>query len=198
MTALGLKDDRIRRLGKSHSIVLIWRLSLRSTNTLFLLLLALPGLTLWLPVFITTAIYVRRQKNSGPISDTYDEVAEIKMRHGFYSGMLVWIIAVLVALRIFHLGFFITIWIIPAWMWVTLRWTEGLVSACRAAIALYRMLRTGKAELQRTSERRLELQGRVMEFATHTLGLPIDPKKAFLVERDEDDDGFDLRRRKKR
>lgn len=120
--------------------------------------------------------------------DTYDEVTETKLIYGLTSGILVWMVAVVVTLPIFHLGLFLTIWIVPAWMWLTLRWTEDLVSAFRATTALYRMLRLGKAELKRTSERRLELQGRVMNMATRALGLPEDPEKEFLVDREGDDE----------
>lgn len=162
-------------------------------NTVLLLPLALPGLALWLPIFLTTDFYVRRVKNSGrPIYDTYDQVTENKLIYGLASGVLVWMVAVVITLPIFPPGFFLAIWIVPAWMWLTLRWTEDLVSAFRASTALYRMLQTGKAELARTYDTRLELQGRVMDFATHALGLPADPEKAFLVDGEGRDGGDEL------
>ncbi|KAG8853987.1 hypothetical protein FRB96_007850 [Tulasnella sp. 330] len=190
LSQLGLKDDRIRRVEGTHRTALLWRLTLRIIITFSLFLIALPGLILWLPIFFTTAFFVRRLKLSGrPVWDTGDEIAETKLLYGLTSGILVWMGAVVVTLPIFHLGLFLTIWIVPAWMWLTLRWTEDLVAAFRASTALYRMLHAGPAELKRTREMRTDLHGRVMDIATRALGLPADPETEFAVDRGAADDG---------
>ncbi|KAG8984188.1 hypothetical protein FRB94_006279 [Tulasnella sp. JGI-2019a] len=190
LSLLGLKDDRIRREERTRRTALLWRLTLRILITFALFLIALPGLILWLPIFLTTAYFVRRLKLSGrPIWDTGDEVAETKLLYGLTSGILVWMAAVIFTLPIFHLGLFLTIWIVPAWMWLTLRWTEDLVAAFRASMALYRMLKAGPAELKRMREMRKYLHGRVMDFATRALGLPGDPETEFAVDHGNEEDG---------
>ncbi|KAG8907177.1 hypothetical protein FRB99_005149 [Tulasnella sp. 403] len=188
LNALGLKDDRIRQSENVARMILLGRLVLRVLNTFLLLLLALPGLILWLPIFITTAIYVRRLRSSGPLWDTQDEVAQTKLVYGLASGIVVWGLAVIFTLPIFNTGLFLTMCIVPAWMWLTLRWTEDLVSAFRASLALYRLLRLGKAELKRTREIREDLHGRVVNLATIALGLPANPEDEFLVIKGEDGD----------
>ena len=55
-------------------IRLIWSLCLLS--------LSAPGLLLWFPVLLTTVYSVRNFKKTGPIWDTWDEIAQYKLIYG--------------------------------------------------------------------------------------------------------------------
>ena len=50
--------------------------------SLFLLSLSIPGLFLWIPVFLTTAYSVHNFKKTGPVWDTWDEIAQYKLIYG--------------------------------------------------------------------------------------------------------------------
>ncbi|KIO31598.1 hypothetical protein M407DRAFT_14069 [Tulasnella calospora MUT 4182] len=188
LNALGLKDDRIRQSITLSRIKILWRLFLRICQTCLFLAIAAPGLFLWVPVFATTTYKSEQLKRSGPVWDTHDEVAQTKLVYGLASGIFVWLTAIILTTPIFGLGLFFTIWFVPAWMWLTLRWTEDLIAAFRAAVALYRLLWVSKADLKRLRETREDLHGRVMNVATEVLGLPKDPEAEFLVVEGEEGD----------
>lgn len=170
----GIKDDRIRRPLATHTI--LYRLPIRLIWSFVLFTLSLPGLLLWLPVFLTTFYAVYNFKKSGPVWDTWDEIAQYKLVYGLMSGLCVWVASVLFTLPVAG----ITVFAVPALMWMTLRWLEDAVSAIRAVAALVRLLRVGKTTLWNMRERRKELHGRVMQLAVGTLGLPDDPETYFL------------------
>ncbi|KAF9241574.1 hypothetical protein BU15DRAFT_87158 [Melanogaster broomeanus] len=157
----GIKDDRIRR--PLHRRAILFRMTIRLTWSLCLLTISLPGLMLWTPVFATTFYAVHNFKKSGPIWDTWDEIAQYKLVYGLFSGLLVWALV-----------------LVPALMWMTLRWFEDAVSAFRAFTALLRLLRVGKPTLKEMREKRNDLHSRVMNLAVGTLGLPDNPEKYFL------------------
>ncbi|KAG8950169.1 hypothetical protein FRC00_007851 [Tulasnella sp. 408] len=188
LNAIGLKDDRIRQSATLSQIKILWRLFLRICQTCLFLAIAAPGLFLWVPVFATTTYKSEQLKRSGPVWDTHDEVAQTKLVYGLASGIFVWLTAVILTTPIFGLGLFLTIWFVPAWMWLTLRWTEDLIAAFRAAVALYRLLWVSNADLKRLRETREDLHGRVMNVATEVLGLPKDPEAEFLVISGEEGD----------
>ncbi|KAG9007351.1 hypothetical protein FRB90_009431 [Tulasnella sp. 427] len=188
LNALGLKDDRIRQSAHLTRLQILWRLLIRTSQTCLFLTIVLPGLFLWIPVFATTTYQSEKLKRSGPVWDTHDEVAQTKLVYGLASGLLVWLAAVVLTTPIFGLGLFFTIWFVPAWMWLTLRWTEDLIAAFRAAVALYRLLWVSDAELKRLRETRDDLHGRIANFATEVLGLPKDPEEEFLVVSGEEDE----------
>lgn len=71
---IGIKDERIRR--PIPRVLMAYRIVIRATWLSVLALLSLPGLVLWAPVFITTTVVVRRYKRTGPIWDTFDEIAQ--------------------------------------------------------------------------------------------------------------------------
>ncbi|KZP34476.1 hypothetical protein FIBSPDRAFT_915724 [Athelia psychrophila] len=170
----GIKDDRIRRPLRTRTI--LFRLPLRLGLTFGLITLSLPGLLLWLPVFLTTFYAVHNFKKSGPVWDTWDEIAQYKLIYGLMSGLAVWALSVLLTLPMAGVTVFVT----PALMWMSLRWLEDAVSAFRAFLALLRLLRVGKPTLKAMREKRAELHGRVMKLAIGTLGLPQDPETHFL------------------
>jgi glycerol-3-phosphate O-acyltransferase/dihydroxyacetone phosphate acyltransferase len=170
----GIKDDRIRRPLPQRAVVS--RICIRLFWSLFLVVLSLPGLVLWLPVFATTYYTVHNFKKTGPIFDTWDEIAQYKLIYGLLSGLAVWFSAVLLTLP-FAL---VTIFLVPALMWITLRWLEDAVSAFRAFTALVRLLCIGQFSLRNMAEQRKDLHSRVMKLATQTLNLPEDPESYFI------------------
>ncbi|KAL4078410.1 hypothetical protein V8B97DRAFT_1937206 [Scleroderma yunnanense] len=199
----GVKDDRIRRPLSRRAI--LFRMTIRLSWSLFLFTLSIPGLILWTPVFITTFYAVHNFKKSGPIWDTWDEIAQYKLVYGLFSGLSVWLTSVLLTLPVAP----ITIVMVPALMWMTLRWLEDAVSAFRAFAALTRLLRVGKVTLKSLWDTREGLHARIKNLAVGTLGLPADPEKYFL-ERGGQEKGrvrgrlesgakyFSVRRRRKR
>jgi glycerol-3-phosphate O-acyltransferase/dihydroxyacetone phosphate acyltransferase len=160
---------------------------------------------LWLPVFATTFYAAHNLTKAGPVFDTWDEIAQYKLLYGLISGLCVWFSAVLLTLP----WAAVTIILVPALMWITLRWLEDAISAFRAFTALVRLLRVGKPTLKNMAVKRHDLHSRIMNLATHTLGLPEDPESYFVEAggrekgrvRGKWDSGaryFSIRRRRKR
>lgn len=170
----GIKDDRIARPLSLRTITM--RMIIRLTWFICLFTISLPGLVLWTPVFITTFIAVRNFKRTGPIWDTFDEIAQYKLVYGLFSGLSVWAACILFTLP----SAAITTFLVPAMMWMTLRWTEDAVSAFRAFVALARLLCVGKKTLNEIRVTRRDLHSRLMKLAVGTLGLPDDPEKFFV------------------
>ena len=173
LSHLGIKDDRIRCPLSRPTI--FQRILIRFFWSLCLFTVSIPGLLLWLPVFATTFYAVHNFKKSGPIWDTFDEIAQYKLIYGLVSGICVWFSAVILTLP-FAL---VTGPLTPALMWLTLRWLEDAISAFRALVALCRLLRVGSSTLKQMRERRADLHSRVMNLAIHDLGLPDNPEDYF-------------------
>ncbi|KAK7692596.1 hypothetical protein QCA50_004228 [Cerrena zonata] len=173
LVKLGIKDDRIRK--PLPTLTILYRLLIRLTWSIFLLTISIPGLLLWIPVFITTFIAVHKFKQTGPVWDTYDEIAQYKLVYGLASGVLVWFASMMFTLPIAPL----TAILVPAAMWMSLRWLEDAVSAFRAFTALTRLLLVGPSRLEAMRKTREELLGRVLELAVNTLGLPEAPERHF-------------------
>ncbi|KAI0733045.1 hypothetical protein C8Q72DRAFT_988748 [Fomitopsis betulina] len=169
----GIKDDRIRRPLPTH--IILYRICVRLAWAAFLFTISLPGLLLWLPVFLTTFVAVSRFKRTGPIWDTWDEIAQYKLIYGLMSGLCVWGGATLLTLPIAPL----TAPLVPVAMWISLRWLEDAVAACRAFAVLTTLLRMGPQRIAALHAMRERLHTRVMELAVHTLGLPPDPETYF-------------------
>ena len=91
------------------------------------------------------------------------------------SGICVWFAAVVLTWPLA----FITVFLVPAFMWMTLRWLEDAVAAFRAFTALYRLLRVGKPQLKKMHEVREDLHARIMNLAVGKLNLPEDPESYF-------------------
>ncbi|KAF5370861.1 hypothetical protein D9758_001884 [Tetrapyrgos nigripes] len=168
----GLKDDRIRKPLPRR--VLLYRMMIRASWVAFLLLLSIPGLCLWFPVFATINYIVRNHKRSGPVFDTWDEITQNKLVGGLASGLFVWCS---VALLTFPIGM-ITGLLVPVCMWFSMRWIEDGIAAGRAFVSLYRLLMLGKPKLKALQEQRIRLHGQVMDLAL-ALGLPPDPETYF-------------------
>lgn len=153
---------------------MVYRIVIRIAWLSFLVFISLPGLTLWAPVFITTTLAVRRYKQTGPIWDTFDEIAQYKMVYGLAAGLAVWLCAVLATWPLAPL----TALGVPAVMWLALRWLEDAVAAGRALVALVRLFALGGTELARVRAWRELLHARVMALA-RDVGLPQDPERYF-------------------
>ncbi|KAH0588888.1 hypothetical protein H2248_004677 [Termitomyces sp. 'cryptogamus'] len=173
LTRWGIKDDRIRRPLSRH--VTLSRMIIRFIWSAALFTLSFPGLLLWLPIFATTFYAVHNVKKTGPIFDTWDEIAQYKLIYGLFSGLFVCFTAVLFTWPIVPFTFVL----VPAFMWMTLRWFEDTVSAFRAYTALWRLLWIGKPTLRGMHDKRQDLHSRVMNLA-HTIGLPGDPESHFM------------------
>jgi len=198
----GIKDDRIRRPLPRRTI--FSRMIIRFIWSIALFTISLPGLLLWLPVFATTFYAVHNFKKTGPVFDTWDEIAQYKLIYGLLSGVLVWFTAVVLTWPIAPFTFVL----VPAFMWITLRWFEDAVSAFRAFTALLRLLQVGKLALRSMHDKREDLHSRVMNLA-YSIGLPQDPESHF-AERGGKEKGrvkgpwdstkryFSIRRRRKR
>lgn len=154
---------------------MLYRMSLRLAWSILLFLISIPGLLLWIPVLITTFIAVRKFKRTGPVWDTFDEIAQYKLVYGLVSGLCVWLGSVLFTFPIAPITFFL----VPAIMWMSLRWMEDAVSAFRAFNALLRLFLVGPTQLRKVYGVRADLHTRVMELAVGTLGLPKEPEKHF-------------------
>jgi len=130
---------------------------------------------LWLPVFVTTFYAVHEFKKSGPIFDTFDEIAQYKLIYGLISGVAVWFCGVILTLPVA----LITAFLIPALMWMTLRWMEDCVASFRAFFTLLRLLRIGKPALHEMRTLRDGLHGRIMDLAI-SIDLPPNPEEFFV------------------
>jgi glycerol-3-phosphate O-acyltransferase/dihydroxyacetone phosphate acyltransferase len=126
-------------------------------------------------VFGTTFYAVHNFKKSGPIWDTWDELAQYKLIYGLGSGLCVWLASMILTFPVAM----ITAFFVPTLMWMTLRWLEDAVSALRALFALVRLLQVGQPTLKNMYERRQDLHSKVMDLAVESLGLPDDPEGYF-------------------
>lgn len=147
----------------------------RLTWSLCLFVMSLPGLVLWVPIFATTFYAVHNFKKTGPIFDTWDEIAQYKLIYGLMSGICVWIFAVALTWPFAV----VTAFLVPAFMWMTLRWFEDAIAAFRAFTSLCRLLLVGKPTLKKMHEVRRDLHARVMNLATSKLDLPKDSETYF-------------------
>jgi glycerol-3-phosphate O-acyltransferase/dihydroxyacetone phosphate acyltransferase len=170
---LRIRDDRIRR--PLSRPVIMYRMVLRFIWVSFLLLISLGGLTLWLPVAATTFYAVHNFKKTGPVWDTWDEIAQYKLIYGLISGLCVYAFTIFLTFPIFP----VTAVAVPGLMWMSLRWFEDAVSSARALVALGRLLRVNPATLARLRATRADLQRRLTHLAVHGLGLPANPEEYF-------------------
>jgi len=169
----GVKDDRIRRPLSRRTILA--RIIIRLSWSLFLFVISIPGLLLWTPVFLTTAYSVHNFKKTGPVWDTWDEIAQYKLIYGLFSGLFVWFGVTMMSFVLAP----ITVVMVPVCMWMTLRWLEDAISAFRAFTALARLLITGTQTLQDMCRVRDDLHARLLNLSVNSLGLPADPETYF-------------------
>jgi len=200
----GITDDRIRLPLRRRAI--IKRLLLRLFWSIFLSTLAFPGVLLWLPVFITTFAAVHMMKKTGPVYDTWDMIAQYKLLYGLASGLTIWFLGIIVTWPMAM----VTFPLIPALMWISMRWLEDAIASYRALVSLFHILQIEKSALKDLSEVRGDLRGRLLEVAVKLLGLPDDPEVCFASSGDPRQSSralgmwgcwvqsFSIRRRRKR
>ncbi|GAA5938496.1 hypothetical protein JCM1841_006046 [Sporobolomyces salmonicolor] len=166
----GIKDDRVRNSRLLRRRTLLKRLFVRAATSALLLAVSIPGLVLWVPVFVVAKRESTKMVKKGPAWDTYDEVAQTKLVYGFLTGVFVLGLCTLLSLRFtpFNLVFF------PLLMWLTLRFLEDLASSLRALLALLRLLLLGKRQLLMLRSMRDGLRERVERVAVDRAGLPRD------------------------
>ncbi|TBU25155.1 hypothetical protein BD311DRAFT_790578 [Dichomitus squalens] len=99
-------------------------------------------------------------------------IAPYKLTYGFLSRLCIWLLATLCFAPL-------TAVLVPAVMWLSLRWMEDAIAAFRALASLTRLLLIGKPALAQMRSRREDLHRRVMELAVSTLGLPGEPERYF-------------------
>ncbi|KAJ3857475.1 hypothetical protein EV368DRAFT_30205 [Lentinula lateritia] len=172
LISYGIKDDRVRRPLSRREI--LRRMAIRLFWSCFLFSISIPGLLLWFPVILTTFYAVHEFKKSGPVFDTFDEIAQYKLVYGLVSGICVWLGGVILTLP----SAMITVFLIPALMWMTLRWMEDCVASTRAFFTLFRLLRVGKQTLNEMRSLHDVLHRQIMDLAI-ALGLPSDPEEFF-------------------
>lgn len=172
---LGLKDFRVLQYNTLSRRRIALRILIRIPLVTILGILSLPGLILWLPVFLTVSYFTKKHKQTGPVWDTYDEISQTKLIYGLAAGSATWLIACLVTLPFAPA----TALLVPGVMWMTLRWTEDLVASIRSILALTRLLLVGKPEMNKTLLWRENIHTRVMQLATKRLELPENPEKFF-------------------
>lgn len=73
----------------------------------------------------------------------------------------------------------LTVFLIPAFMWMTLRWFEDAVAAFRAFTSLLRLLYVGKPNLKKMLDIRRDIHSRVMNLGITKLNLPKNPESHF-------------------
>ena len=166
----GIKDDRIRNPRMLRRRTLWKRLVIRVAGAAFLFGISIPGLLLWTPAFIATRRATAKLKRSGPVFDTYDEVAQTKLVWGLGTSLAALALANLACLPVA----LVTLPLFPALMWLSLRWLEDCTSSVRAALALFRLLHMGKRQLLLLREMREGLRARVETVAVREAGLPAD------------------------
>lgn len=152
------------------------RIFFRSIWLLVLLLVCWPGLVLWTPVFVASSLSAKRFKTTGPKEDVWDEIAQQKLLTGLYTGLCVWLCSVLLTLPTALVTFFL----VPPFMWISLRFFEDTVSSFRAIVSLVNLLWLGPARVKELSEQSTSLYSRVMVLAIHRLKLPAEPENYFL------------------
>ncbi|GAA6038685.1 hypothetical protein JCM8097_002344 [Rhodosporidiobolus ruineniae] len=167
----GLKDDRIRNPRLLHRRILLKRLFVRIATSVFLFLVAVPGLGMWVPVFWATRSAQERLVRGGPKWDTYDEIAQTKLAVGLGAGVSVLLLSLLLTFPFMPL---VNLVVLPGLMWLTLRFLEDLFSSLRAAVALLRLLLLGKSQLLMLRDMRAGLHERVEKLAVERAGLPRD------------------------
>ncbi|KAG9119027.1 hypothetical protein FRC07_006169 [Ceratobasidium sp. 392] len=175
---LGLKDFRVLQYSTLSRRRIIARILTRIPLATVLGILALPGLVLWLPVFLTVTYFTKKHKQTGPVWDTYDEISQTKLIYGLAAGTITWLVSCLVSLPFAP----ITAAAVPVVMWMALRWTEDLVASARAITVLMKLLLIGKPEMSKTLLWRENIHERVMRLATERLDLPANPEAFFSTE----------------
>ncbi|EIW83042.1 hypothetical protein CONPUDRAFT_164054 [Coniophora puteana RWD-64-598 SS2] len=177
----------------SFTLATFLSLAVRTAWCAILFAFCSPGLVLWAPTFVTIMIAVHEFKKTGPMWDTFDEIAQYKLVYGLISGLLTCIsMPFLVPLLLWYTFGFDTLAFMPRWvlgvatpalMWMTIRWLEDAIASARASIELFDMLRVGSSRVRALQAERQDLYGRIMSIGVDALELPRDPVASFTGRR---------------
>jgi glycerol-3-phosphate O-acyltransferase/dihydroxyacetone phosphate acyltransferase len=150
---------------------------------------------LWSPIFLITKYKTRKHVKTGPVWDVYDEIAQTKLITGLVVGIVVYVTACVLTFPFI----LITSWLIPIWMWMSLRWMEDLVSACRGSVALVRLLCIGRENLSALRDVRASLLQDINALAkAYDLNAILEQEKKCSAMPNRDFGYFNITRRKKK
>ncbi|CAG8691443.1 6681_t:CDS:2, partial [Ambispora leptoticha] len=116
--------------------------------------------------------YKEYQIRKLPKEDNYDEITQYKLLIATMLLIPIYITAVFLTLPFA----FITSWLIPLLMWLTIRWTEDLFQAMRSCLSLTKLLLLPKGEYDHIKSIRENIRERVQILAVNELGLPDNPE----------------------
>ncbi|CAG8464260.1 8824_t:CDS:2 [Acaulospora morrowiae] len=193
LDSYGIKDYRFSRSTPLSKLELVGRIIVRIIWTLFLATLALPGWILWSPIFIAVK-YKEHQIRKLPIEDNFDEITQYKLLISAILLVPIYVTALFITLPFI----FVTSWLVPLFMWLTIRWTEDLFQACRSCISLTKLLLLPDGEYNNIKIFREELKSRVQFLAVNELGLPVNPENLISRTRPRGMGYFSIKSRRKK
>ncbi|CAG8770176.1 17529_t:CDS:2, partial [Racocetra persica] len=171
LDSYGIKDYRFSRDIPLSKPELIGRIFIRVIWASVLATISSVGIILWLPIF-TCVKYKEYQIRKLPKEDNYDEITQYKLLISTMLLIPIYITAVFLTLPFA----FITLWLIPLLMWLTIRWTEDLFQAMRSCLSLTKLLLLPKGEYDHIKSIRENIKERVQILAVNELGLPENPE----------------------
>ncbi|CAG8678078.1 23743_t:CDS:10 [Dentiscutata erythropus] len=189
----GIKDYRFSRAVPLSKPELIGRIFIRVIWASVLATISSVGIILWLPIF-TCVKYKEYQIRKLPKEDNYDEITQYKLLISAILIIPIYTIAVFLTLPFA----FITSWLIPLLMWLTIRWTEDLFQAARSCLSLTKLLLLPKEEYDHIKSIRENIRVKVQNLAVNELGLPENPEVLVNKSRPRGMGYFSIRKRRKK
>ncbi|CAG8438379.1 10135_t:CDS:10 [Dentiscutata heterogama] len=189
----GIKDYRFSRAIPLSKLELIGRIFIRVIWASILATISSVGIILWLPIF-TCVKYKEYQIRKLPKEDNYDEITQYKLLIATILIVPIYTIAVFLTLPFA----FITSWLIPLLMWLTIRWTEDLFQAARSSLSLTKLLLLPKEEYDHIKSIRENIRVKVQNLAVNELGLPENPEVLVNKSRPRGMGYFSIRKRRKK
>ncbi|CAG8470111.1 2332_t:CDS:10 [Cetraspora pellucida] len=153
-----------------------------------------------IPVQITlifdflSIMYKEYQIRKLPKEDNYDEITQYKLLIAAILLVPIYITAVFLTIPFA----FITSWLIPLLMWLTIRWTEDLFQAMRSCLSLTKLLLLPKEEYAHIKSIRENIREKVQILAVNELGLPDNPEVLVNKSRPRGMGYFSIKKRRKK
>lgn len=145
-------------------------------------------------IFIVIIRYKEYQIRKLPREDNYDEITQYKLLIATLLLVPIYITAVFLTLPFA----FITSWLIPLLMWLTIRWTEDLFQCIRSCLSLAKLLLLSKEEYNHIKGIRENIRVRIQNLAANELGLPENPEVLVNKSRPRGMGYFSIRKRRKK
>jgi len=177
LDAAKVRDERIRRIQRSGGVrpttgLCIRIILYRAVICLILLIVALPGILTWVPVWLL--IRSRERELVGRGVGWVDSIAENKMMIAFVFIVIAMFVANTYAPLL--IGYF----------WLTMRLYEEVVASVRSICGMYRLMMISNTDLQRIIDTRVKLT----PIINRAVGLfPVET--AARIMNDEKDNVFD-------